>query len=299
MFQIGRNKILTGVKDMKVGIQLYSVRNHMAEDPIATLRQVAQAGYKYIEVANHNATEDAGVGFGVSAAEIKKLLDETGASIFSAHIFPLDPENMTPILEYHQEIGTKYFVQPMDFYKDADEALRKAEILNKVGERCKEYGMQLLYHNHFHEFQHFGDKTVYDILMENTDPELVKVELDTYWTMRAGLDPVAKLKELGSRVCLVHQKDFAKGYEDQVNLLKSVEEDNDYVDMDRFNRDVKEETFSEIGTGIMDIQSIIDTANEVCGSEYIVLEQDFSQHDEIESIKISMDSFHKFKGVEW
>lgn len=284
---------------MKVGIQLYSVRNHMAENPVDTIRKVANEGYRYIEVANHNADKDAGIGFGISAEETKALLKETGAQIFSAHIFPLNPEEMTPILEFHKEIGTKYFVQPMDFYKDRDETLRKAEMLNKVGERCKEYGMQLLYHNHFHEFQHFGPETVFELLMNHTDPELVKIELDTYWTTRGQQDPVELLKKYGKRVCLVHQKDFTKGYEAERDLLASVEAAGDYVDMDRFNRDVKPETFTEIGTGIMDIQSIIDAANTYCGSEAIVLEQDYSQHDELESIRISMESFKRFKGVEW
>ncbi len=284
---------------MKVGIQLYSVRNHMAKDPISTIRDVANAGYRHIEVANHNAGNDAGVGFGITAKEVRSLLNEVGAEIFSAHIFPLDPERMAPVLEFHQEIGTKFLVQPMDFYRDREEALIKADILNKVGERCKDYGMQLLYHNHYHEFQHFGDDTIYELLINNTDPELVKIELDTYWTLRAGRNPIEELKKYGKRVCLVHQKDFTKGFEDKLNLLASVEANNDYVDMDRFNLEVRPETFTEIGTGIMDIQYIIDTANEFCGSEYIVLEQDFSQYDEIESIKISMDSFRKFKGVEW
>jgi sugar phosphate isomerase/epimerase len=284
---------------MKVGIQLYSVRNHMAQDPIDTIRKVAEAGYRYIEVANHNADTDAGVGFGVSAKEVNELLKETGAKIFSAHIFPMDPAKMTPILEFHQAIGTKYFVQPMDFFKDRDETLRKAEELNSVGARCREYGMQLLYHNHFHEFQHFGDKTIYELLMENTDPELVKIELDTYWTTRGEQDPIALLKKYGKRVRLVHQKDYTKGYEAERDLIASVEATNDYVDLDRFNRDVRPETFTEIGTGVMDIQSIIDTAIEYCDSEYIVLEQDHSQYDEMKSIAISMDSFRKFKGVEW
>lgn len=284
---------------MKVGIQLYSVRNHMAQDPLGTIAKVAEAGYRYLEVANHNADTDAGVGFGVSAKEIKKLLDDTNTQIFSAHIFPLNPAEMTPILEYHQEIGTKYFVHPMDFYRDRDETLRKAETLNKVGERCKDYGMQLLYHNHYHEFQRFGGETVFELLMNNTDPELVKIELDTYWTTRGQQDPVALLKQYGKRVRLVHQKDYTKGYESQRDLLSSVEENHDYVDMERFSRDVRPETFTEIGTGIMDIQSIIDTANEYCQCDYIVLEQDYSQHDEMESIAISMDSFRKFKGVQW
>lgn len=284
---------------MKVGIQLYSVRNHMAKDPVDTIRKVAEAGYRYIEVANHSADTDAGVGFGITAAETKKLLAETNAQVFSAHIFPLNPDDMTKILEFHQAIGTKYIVQPMDFYRNRDEVMHKADTLNKVGERCKAYGMQLLYHNHFHEFQHFGDDTIYELLMNHTDPELVKIELDTYWTLRGQQNPVELLKKYGKRVRLVHQKDFTKGFEGQLDLLKSVEAKGDYVDMERFNLEIDTKTFTEIGTGIIDVQAIIDTANEVCGSEYIVLEQDFSQHDELESIKISMDSFRKFNGVEW
>lgn len=284
---------------MKVGIQLYSVRNHMAKDPAGTIRKVAEAGYRYIEVANHNAAVDAGVGFGITAEETKTLLAETKAQIFSAHIFPLNPDDMTKILEFHQTIGTKYIVQPMDFYRDRDEVMRKADVLNKVGERCKGYGMQLLYHNHFHEFQHFGNDTIYEMLMDNTDPELVQIELDTYWTLRGQQNPVELLKKYGKRVRLVHQKDFTKGFESELDLLKSVEAKGDYVDMDRFNLEIKTETFTEIGTGIIDIQAIINTANEVCESEYIVLEQDYSQHDELDSIRISMDSFRKFNGVEW
>lgn len=284
---------------MKVGIQLYSVREHMAADPIATIREVVGAGYRNLEAANHNASADPGVGFGISAEVAKKLLEETGSTVVSAHISPLDPEKMTPILEFHQAIGTKYLVQPMDFYRDRDEVLRKAQILNQVGERCKAYGMQLLYHNHFHEFQHFGQETVYDLLLTNTDPELVKIELDTYWASRGQQDPVALMKKYGKRVRLLHQKDFTRGFEAQRDLLAAVEANNEYVDMERFGKAVDPLTFTEIGTGIMDIQSIIDTANEVCDCEYIILEQDFSRNDELESIKISMEQFRKYSGVEW
>ena len=284
---------------MKVGIQLYSVRNRMAKDPLATIRDVEQTGYRHIEVANHAADRDAGVGFGITAKETKALLQDVGAEIFSAHIFPLNPEALKPILDFHQEIGTKYIVHPMDFYRDREETLRKAEILNQVGEQCRSYGMQLLYHNHFHEFQHFGEKTIFELLMENTDPSLVQIELDTYWTTRGQQDPIALLEKYGKRVRLVHQKDYTKGYEAERDLLASVEANGDYVDMERFNRDVRPETFTEIGTGVMDIQAIIDAANTYCESEYIVLEQDYSCHDELESIAISMDSFKKFHGVQW
>lgn len=287
---------------MKVGIQLYSVRQHMEKDPIDTIRTVAEAGYRNLEIANHSADTDVGVGFGVSTDEINALLKETGASVVGGHISPFSPlteSQRKAILEYHACIGTKYIVMPMDFYKAKDEVLRKAEAFNQAGKECKEAGIQFVYHNHYHEFQHFGDETVYDIIMNNTDPELLKIELDTFWAMRSGNAPIDLLKKYGSRVCLIHQKDYMKGYEGEINLLQCVEENNEYVDSERFGRDVRTETFTEIGTGIMDIQAIIDTAIEHCAIDYIILEQDYSQHDEIDSIKLSMEEFKKFKGIEW
>lgn len=287
---------------MKVGIQLYSVRQHMEKDPISTIKQVADAGYRYLEIANHLAETDVGVGFGVGVKEMKALLEETGASIVGGHISPfssLSESKRKAILDYHAGIGTKYIAMPMDFYKDKDEVLRKTEALNQAGKQCKEAGIQFLYHNHYHEFQHFGDETVYDIIMNNTDPELLKIELDTFWVMRSGNDILELLKKYGRRVCLLHQKDYAKGYEDEINLLQSVEEHRETVDRERFGRDVRIDTFTEIGTGIMDIQAIIDTAGQYCDIDYLILEQDYSQHDEIDSIKISMAEFKKFKGIEW
>mgnify|MGYP003623381546 FL=1 len=187
----------------------------------------------------------------------------------------------------------------MDFYRDKDEVLRKCEEWNKVGQKCKDAGIQMVYHNHFHEFQHFGDERVIDILLENLDEELIKYEVDNYWVMRSGTDPIEHMKRLGKRIVLLHQKDFTKGYEDQINLLTSVERDNDYVDMDRFNKELDIASFTEIGSGIMDIQTIINTANENCDVEYIILEQDFTQIGELESIKKSMEQLKKYSGITW
>jgi sugar phosphate isomerase/epimerase len=284
---------------MKVAIQLYSVRQSMAKDPIATIRKVADIGYKNIEVANHAADRDPGVGFAVSVEEMKKLLDETGAKVMGGHIMPLTPQSLPAILEYYRQIGAKYVIVPIEFYKNLDGAMDMADRLNKIGVLCKEAGIQLVYHNHFHEYQHFGKKTVLDMLVENTDPELVKFEIDTYWAFRAGQDPVAVLKHLGRRVCLIHQKDYTRGKENEANLLSSVEENGDYVDMQRFVRDMNEDTFTEIGAGILNIQGIIDAGNDYCGAEYIVLEQDYSQIGEFESIRTSFHNFHSLSGIEW
>jgi sugar phosphate isomerase/epimerase len=271
----------------------------MARDPRDTIRKVAAEGYRYIEAANHNAGADSGVGFGVSAKELRQLLDEAGAEMVSAHIFPMEMDVLSRVLEYHREAGTKFIVWPMDFYESRDAVLKKAEAMNQAGKACKEAGMALLYHNHFHEFQLFSGKTVYDILLENTDPALVGVELDTYWAMRGGQDPAALLTRLGKRARLIHQKDYPAAYRDKVNLINRVNQENARVDMAYFGSVVDEKTFTEIGTGIMDIQSIIDAGNRFCGTEYVILEQDFTQMGEFESIRVSMESFKKFKGIEW
>ena len=99
---------------LKVGIQLYSVRELMKQDPIKTIYQVADAGYKYLEAANHNALEDQGIGCGVSAEELKKVLDDAGAQVVSAHIYPFNMENYKKVIEYNQKIGNTTVIYPME-----------------------------------------------------------------------------------------------------------------------------------------------------------------------------------------
>ena len=282
---------------MKIGIQLYSVRQSMATNPVKTIDQVVQQGYNYLEAANHNALEDFGVGFGLAAADLKELLDKRRASMVSAHVSPLNPDNIGSVLEYNKVIGTKFLVLPMAFYKDRQAALDMAALLNQLGEACADAGMELCYHNHFHEFQAIDGEIVFDTLMDNTDPELVKIELDTYWAMRGGQNPIVVLKKYGKRVRLIHQKDYPYGHEDKMNLLDRV--GGDVITMETFNSVVNPDAFVEIGQGVMPIQDIIYTAGEYCDVDYIILEQDHTKYGEMESIKRSMDSFRRFSGVSW
>ncbi|MDR1970776.1 MAG: sugar phosphate isomerase/epimerase [Treponema sp.] len=284
---------------MKVGIQLYSLRNHMAENPIGAIQTVVKEGYRYLEAANHNAAQDSGVGFGISAGDLKKVLEDAGAHLVSAHIAPLDDQTLGPVLEYYREAGAKYLVVPAYFYDNREDALKSAETLNKIGKACSRAGILLLYHNHFQEFQIFSGETVFETLMKNTDPALVGFELDTYWAMRGGNDPAALLRRCGKRVRLIHQKDYPAAYKDKINLIDTVNEKGIRLDMTYMMGIVDKNTFTEIGTGIMNIQDIITAGNEVCQADYIILEQDFSSRDELESIRISMDNFKKFNGIQW
>ena len=197
----------------KIGIQLYSVKNAIRERPYEVLRQISEAGYRYVEAANHRAEEDPGVGFGMPARELKGLLDELGLQIVGCHVNPLREELLPAVLDYHAELGSTQIGCDIEFYPhgDLDYLKRRCQFFNRIGELCQERGMRYYYHNHYQEFQPLGEGTVYDFIMEHTDPGLVYAELDTYWAARGGQDPVKLLEKYEDRLILLHQKDFPAG----------------------------------------------------------------------------------------
>lgn len=270
----------------------------MKENPLATIGKVAEAGYKYLEVANHKALEDDGVGFGVSPEELNTLMEKSGSKIVSAHIFPFNDENYKRVVEYNQKIGNHVLVYPMETFKDYDDVMQKVEMYEKMGKIAAEEGMTFLYHNHYQEFQKFNGKTVMDHIVDNTDPDHVNLELDTFWTLRGGYDPVEAMEHFGTRIKMLHQKDFSKDTATPVNMFDVVGE-NTYITREVFNQFKCNDDFTEIGYGRMDIQNIIDKALELGSIDYIVLEQDATKLDELESIKRSMEGFHKFRGIIW
>lgn len=283
---------------LKVGIQLYSVRDLMNQDPLNTIGQVAEAGYKYLEAANHKALEDDGVGFGVSPEELNDVMARSGSRIISAHIFPFNEENYKRVIAYNQKIGNHTVVYPMEIFKDYDDTMRKVELCEKMGKMAAEEGMQFLYHNHFQELQEFNGQTVMDLIVKNTDPEHVNLELDTFWVLRGGVDPVELMKKYGTRIKMLHQKDLAKDTRTPVNMFDVVGKDT-YITREVFNQYKCNDDFVEIGFGRMDIQKIIDTALELGSVEYIILEQDATKLNQLESIKRSMEGFHRFDGISW
>ncbi|MCJ8008351.1 sugar phosphate isomerase/epimerase family protein [Lederbergia wuyishanensis] len=286
---------------VKVGIQLYSVRNSIKAEPFKTLEKIAQAGYKYVEAANHNALEDDGVGFGLSATEMKNALDDLGLSIIGCHINPLNFERLPAVLDYHQELGNKQIGCDIEFfpYEDLDYLKFRCELFNQVGEMCKDRGMRYYYHNHFQEFQRFGEKTVYDLIMEHTDPKLVFIEMDTYWIMRGGQDPLKLIEKYRDRLILLHQKDFPKNAPQPVNMFDGIINDNETISFPLFEETKDPHCFTEIGTGIMPIQDIIIAASKAPNLEYIILEQDHTDLDEIDSINVSMEAFKRYSGTDW
>jgi sugar phosphate isomerase/epimerase len=288
--------------DVRIGLQLYSVRQALAKDPWGTLAQIAAAGFTRLEAANHNARNDPGVGFGVEAGELRDQLAELGLSIVGCHLNPLHLDILPRALDYQAELGNTQIGCDIEFYPygDRDFVLRRCETFNEVGALAQQRGMRFYYHNHFQEFQRFGDDYVYDLILENTDPALVFLELDTYWMYRGGQDPVSWMQRFPDRVILLHQKDFPDGAPQPLNLFDGVVSPTENIDMAVFEERKNTLCFTEIGTGVLPIQDIVDAASALPGLDYLFLEQDHTTLPEIESIERSRDAFSaSFTGVTW
>lgn len=285
-----------------IGLQLYSVRQSLAAEPWGTLEAIAAAGYTYIEAANHNARNDPGVGFGVPAGEFRDRMDHLGLQIVGCHINPLDVDILPRALEYQAELGNRNFGCDIEFfpYGDRDYILRRAEVFNQIGELAKSHGMRFYYHNHFQEFQRCGDQYVYEMILENTDPELVKIEMDTYWMYRGGQDPLEWMKRYADRIILLHQKDFPQESPQPLDLFDGVFSPTEDIDIENFIERKDPRCFTEIGTGVLPIQDILDAAATLPALEYLILEQDHTQLHELDSIRVSAEAFrNRFAGISW
>lgn len=288
--------------DVPVGLQLYSVRQSLAGDPWGTLAAVADAGFTRLEAANHRARTDPGVGFGVEAGELRDRLADLGLSIIGCHVNPLDLDILPRALDYQAELGNTQVGCDIEFYPygDRDFVLRRCETFNQVGRLAAERGMRFYYHNHFQEFQRFGDDLVYELVVENTDPALVFLEIDTYWVYRGGQDPVEWMRRYPDRVVLLHQKDFPADAPQPLNLYDGVVSPTEDIDMAVFEERKDPLCFTEIGTGVLPIQDIVDAAAQLPHLDHLFLEQDHTTLPEIESIRRSHDAFaSRFTGITW
>ena len=291
---------------MKVSLQMFSVRNTLAANPSEAMRKVAAIGYHNWETYAFDSSSPYNYGLALPLNEAQTLLKELDVTVMGTHLSQADllPENRDEFkrnLDYQAAIGCLYPVLAAIFIPDLDGLLRYCDYMNEAGELCRERGMRFHFHNHWHEFQIMKDeKYILDIIMENTDPSLVGLEIDTYWVTRAGLDPVDIMHRYGDRLNLLHQKDIKAEAADRLNFFANRDRHDIVHDMELYREILRpnQGDFCEIGTGIMDIQRIIDAGNEL-GVQYISLEQDRTDFGELESIEISLKNFHKYTGLDW
>ncbi len=287
---------------MKVGIQLFSVRDAIAEDAIGTLEKIAEMGYKYWEPAPYFFGKDKDMinryGLNMTAKDAKKFIGDHGVKIVGTHVDPLTVETYPAALDYFEELGNRNVGFTGDHFSGLDDLKQKCELYNKIGEIAKSRNMVFYYHNHYQEWQKFEGKFAMDWILELTDPKLVKFELDNFWCARGGADPVKVAYQTRDRLILMHQKDFGKNANGPLNLFEKAVDPNGLVDGSLYDVTRRIDSFAEVGTGVLPIQDYIDVGNEL-GVPYILLEQDWSHYSNLESVQMSMNAFKKYKGIEW
>jgi sugar phosphate isomerase/epimerase len=223
-------------------LQLYTVRDALAVDWEATLRRVAEIGYREVEFAGLP---------GVSAQAMRASLQRYGLEAPSMHAsYERLRGDFSSVVDEARTLGARYLVCPSvdaEERRTAGDWKRVCRTLNTIGQAARSHGFVLAYHNHDFEFMPFDDGTTpFGLMMAETDPRDVKLELDVYWVAKAGLDPVQYLQEGENRILLVHLKDLAS-----------------------------DGSTAEVGRGVLDFERIIQTAL-LIGVKHFFVEQDDS-----------------------
>ena len=221
-----------------VGLQLYSLRAEFTRNVPSTLEKVKSFGIKYVETAGT---------YGLSATKFREMLKTHGLEAMSGH-FPYDRyrDDLDNVVKEAKELGVKYAGNAWITHKDVfdeQEAREAAQVFNRAGKALKKEGIRFFYHAHGFEFQPHGDGTLLDLLMRETDPDLVAYQMDVFWIVHPGQDPVKLLEKYKGRWELMHLKDMKKGVETGV-LTGKTDVSNDVV----------------LGTGQMDWPAILKAA---------------------------------------
>ena len=248
-----------------VGIQLYSVRDAMSKEPLPTLQALAKMGYKHVEHANYVDRKF----YGYSAKEFRKVLDDLGMKMESGHTV-MRPEHwdagkkdFASSWKYTVEdaaiCGQKYVISPSipeGVRKNKETLMQTLEQFNKSGELCNKSGMKFGYHNHDFEFsEKFGDHTLYEIILDNTDPKLVMQQLDIGNMVNGGAMALDILKKYPNRFESMHVKDeiasTGGGHEKYESTI--------------------------LGKGIVKTKDVIDLGRKYGGTTHFIIEQESYQ----------------------
>ena len=227
------------------GLQLYTLRDTIGFNPKLVIAKVAEHGYKQIEGYDGGK----GIFWGMQPTEFKSFIDGLGISMVSSHCnWNKDFEKLAADAA---TVGLKYLIAPyLGKQNSLDDYKKAADNFNDRGRICKANGLKFAYHNHDYTFVQQDGQFPQDVLMQNTDSDLVDYEMDIYWVVAAGQDPDAWFKKYPGRFKLGHVKDRLK------------------------DAPVGEHNASTIlGTGSLDFPKIIKKAKDK-GMEYFIVEQE-------------------------
>ncbi len=263
---ISKSLLASPASKEMVGIQLYSVRDDMKKDPMGTLKQLADMGYKYVEHANYVDRKF----YGQTAAEFKKSLDGLGLKMPSGHTvmgskhWDEGKKEFTDVWKYLVEdaatVGQEFVISPSldpNLRKTADDLKHMMDVFNKAGETCKKSGMRFGYHNHAFEFsEKFGDQTVYDIMLKNTDPTLVIQQLDIGNLYDGGAKAIDIVTKYPGRFVSMHVKDEILSTEPNAH--------------EKYESTI-------LGKGIVGTKEVIDLGRKSGGTYHFIIEQESYQ----------------------
>ena len=233
-----------------LGLQLYSLRKAFSQDVPGTLAQVKNFGFEYVETAGT---------YGMPPATFTAMLKSNGLHAVSAH-FPYDRFKNDPegVAREAKALGVEYagtaWISHQPPFNEA--AARDAiKVFNRAGEVLAKQNIKFFYHTHGYEFHPYKDGTLFDLLMAETNPDFVRYEMDVFWIVHPGQDPVKLLDKYGKRFELMHVKDMKKGTER--NLTGKSDVNNDVA----------------IGTGEMDWPAIL-AASKRAGVKWYFIEDE-------------------------
>ena len=246
-----------------IGIQLYSVRDDMKNDPAGTIAKLGAMGFTFVEAADYSD----GLFYGMTPAGFNKLLEANGMVFLSSHKGHNLPDSTnwdktmawwSKCIDDHAAAGVKYIVQPsMDQkgYGSLEDLKRYCDYFNAIGEMCNAKGIRFGYHNHMHEFEVVDGETRYDYMLQNTDPKKVMFQMDLYWIQKGGKSALEYFEKYPGRFELWHVKDETElGGED----------------------------------GVMDFKPIFGAAKQA-GMQHIIIEVERYNYSPIESVQKSLE----------
>ncbi len=225
----------------EMGVQAYSVRDALKEDFAGSMKKIADIGYKFIE--GYGLGLD-GQLYGMAPSEYSKIVSDLGMELVSCHSSYFTADQAPKVIEASQEAGLKHLVIPYLGDELRGDYRKVAENLNQVGELFKGTGVTFGYHNHAFEFEKSNGEIPLEIMLENTDPELVSFEADLYWVKKGGYEPLDLINKYPGRFSLFHVKDA------NANLDQTT-----------------------VGEGIIDFQSIFNQKDKA-GLEYYFVEDE-------------------------
>ncbi len=246
-----------------IGLELYTVRDMFAKHPARTLKEVAAVGYKLVEFSP-----------GLKPATLNRDLRDAGLTAPSGYFsVPKTTDGWRKSVELAHNYHLRYIVVGDAARLTLDGWKRRAAMFNQWGKIARDAGIQFCYHAHFPEFERVDDTSGYDILLTECDPKLLKMEMDIFWTVYAGKDPLTYWRRYPGRFPLLHIKDMRKGVK---------------INRHEFPKPNGPNPFVAVGDGIINWKRIFAHVQEA-GAKHIYVEQDRCNRPPLVAIKTSYE----------